>query len=353
MSLVARYKGVCKSCGKPIEVGQVISWSRREKGTATHADCAMPDAKPEPKTPVVDMSALQSIIEAAIAKMAVAKVIPKESVDVAEVFAEVLPEACAKPEPKKLKAITLGSLTTVKENAPWFDLLKQLTASFSGGLLRVLLIGPPGTGKSKTSLVLTDTPYRVTMTEGMGVEDLIGMYQLIKGETVWVDGPVIRAMREGKRILIDEVDHHPTEVGSLLYAFLDDSPEIMLPTGEKVTAKLGYGVIATTNSNVTALPEAVLDRFEAILPAIVPHPDALVQFSDNAMRDAVSNHFLYLDRTPWFWSGKPTLRRMAAFARLKEVIGEGNAASLAFGNAGKELLAVMGTASRTGKKEGL
>jgi nitric oxide reductase NorQ protein len=247
----------------------------------------------------------------------------------------------------------LKLVTTVKENAPWFDLLKQLTSSFTGGLLRVLLIGPPGTGKSKTSLVLTDTPYRVTMTEGMGVEDLIGMYQLIKAETVWVDGPVVRAMREGKRILIDEVDHHPTEVGSLLYAFLDDSPEIMLPTGEKVTAMPGYGVIATTNSNVTALPEAVLDRFEAILPAIVPHPDALVQFSNDAMRSAVSNHFTHLDRTPWSWSGKPTLRRMAAFARLKEVVGEGNAANLAFGSAGREVLAVMGTASRTGKTEGL
>jgi hypothetical protein len=335
----SRYESTCKRCSGRIAVGQMIGWDRTKKGYVYHVDCANPDAKPAETTaeyPTSDtdllerLEKMQAVLEATTSKMA--------SMGVA-IAAPVIDTPVALPAPKPAKL-------TTKENAQWHELLHVLCSSFSGELIRILLLGPPGTGKSKTSLVLTKTPYRVTMTEGMGVEDLIGMYQLIKGETVWVDGPVVRAMKEGTRILIDEVDHHPTEVGSLLYALLDDSPSIMLPTGEEVTAKAGYGVIATTNSNVTALPEAVLDRFEAILSAIQPHPDALAMFEQASQRDAVANHFRGLDATPWNWSGKPTLRRMRAYARLLPVVGENNAASLAFGTAGRELLSVLTTAAR-------
>jgi hypothetical protein len=314
------------------------------------------------------MPEVQAMIDAAVtaAKLsgferaiATGKLSPAESF----VPAELLPAPPAPDTPfplvsaARIKEIetTIATITTkkVKGNAPWYDLLETITAKFETELIRLLIIGPPGTGKSKTSIVLTNTPYRVTMTEGMGVEDLIGMYQLIKGETVWVDGPVIRAMKEGKRILIDEIDHHPTEVGSLLYAFLDDAPELMLPTGERVIAAKGYGVLATTNSNVTSLPEAVLDRFEGILPAITPHPDALKQFEDASMRSAVENHFSHLPADPWNWSGKPTLRRMRAFQRLMPVVGDINAARLAFGTAGTEILSALTTSARTGTKEGV
>lgn len=340
MAFPARYKGTCKTCGQPITVGQYITWSRREKGAAYHADCANPDVKPEPSKP--DFGSPESItaaLEAAVAKIMESKGIPIGGDPIVPASEPV------KPEPVK----PVAKLSKLKDNAPWFDLLTAIVnwANENKEYIRILLIGPPGTGKSTTSLVLTGTENRVTFTEGMGVEDLIGMYQLIKGETVWTDGPIVTAMRKGQPILWDEVDHHPTEVGSGMYGWLDDKPHATLPTGEIVKAEKGYSVIGTTNSNVTALPEAILDRFDAVLPAILPHPDALAQFDNTAMRDAVCNHFRNLETSAWQWSGKPTLRRMRAFAKLKPIVGELNAATLAFGSAGEELLGVLTTASRT------
>ena len=42
----ARFKGTCRNCGKPIEVGHEINWSRRVKG-AYHVDCTDVNAQPK------------------------------------------------------------------------------------------------------------------------------------------------------------------------------------------------------------------------------------------------------------------------------------------------------------------
>jgi AAA domain (dynein-related subfamily) len=229
--------------------------------------------------------------------------------------------------------------------APWFEVLAAIVDALKTEYVRTLLIGPPGTGKSTTALKLMDTEYRVTMTEGAGVEDLIGMFQLRDGATVWVDGPVVRAMREGVGVLIDEIDHHSTEVGSLLYGLMDDKPQIMLPTGEMIHAKTGYKVLATSNASVSALPEAILDRFEAVLLAIQPHPDALTHMT-RPHAAAVENYFKGLDQKPWQWAGKPTLRRMSSFLRLNKHLPETVAANAAFGTSGKEILSALSTSAR-------
>jgi hypothetical protein len=237
-----------------------------------------------------------------------------------------------------------------RDGAPWYELLAVLVewAKANNELLRVLLIGPPGAGKSTTALKLTGTKHRVTFTEGMGVEDLTGMFLLQDGATVWSDGPIVTAMRRGECVLCDEIDHHPTEVSSGLYGWIDDQPHASLQNGELVIAKAGYGVIGTTNSSVTSLADAILDRFDVILSAIVPHPQALAQF-EATMRDAVMNYFRTIDTSPWKWSRKPTLRPMRAFQKLRPVVGEVNAANMVFGSAGREMLGVLTTASR--KKE--
>jgi hypothetical protein len=350
MAFPSRFNSKCSKCSAEIVAGQYISWSRREKGKASHFDCSNPDAVPD-KTAVEVPAGFAPIspaptagLEAMMAEILTRLKGAPATAGLVDAIPSVVPEAItAKPvltaKPKKTH--------TLKDGAQWYDTLKAICEASKGEYLRILLIGPPGTGKSKTSMLLAETPYRVTMTEGMGVEDLIGMFQLIKGETVWVDGPVVRAMREGVRVLFDEIDHHATEVGSVLYAFLDDKPEIMLPTGERVEALPGYGVIATTNSNVTSLPEAIFDRFEAIMQAIAPHPDALAIFEEDSQRTAVENHFKNMSSDQWQWSGKPTLRRMRAYAKLAAFIGSLNAANCAFGSAGKEMLSVLTTSART------
>ena len=239
----------------------------------------------------------------------------------------------------------------------WWDILKQLSQA-SG---RLMLVGPPGTGKSQTAFLLLSEaaasaqPQRLTMTEGTAVEDLLGMFHLVKGETVWKDGPAARAMRAGTALILDEIDKYSPEVGSLLYALLDDDPQVTLPSGEHLKAKPGYKVIATSNANVSSLPEAILDRMEAVIIAATPHPDAMGHLHQSERSAVISHYNKNVDNKAWQWTGAATLRRMRAFHKFRaqlEKVDEIVVAEATFGKNGKEILSVLATASRSGK-EGL
>jgi hypothetical protein len=240
-----------------------------------------------------------------------------------------------------------------KAKMNWWEVLEAILKSST----RMMLVGPPGTGKSRTANdLLGKNAQRLTMTEGTGVEDLLGMFHLKKGETVWVDGPAARALRNGWPLVLDEIDKYSPEVGSLLYALLDDAPQVMLPTGEHLKAEPGYKVIATSNANVSSLPEPILDRMEAIILAIKPHPAAMRDMHPAEIA-TVENHYKNLNVKTWNWSGTATLRRMRAFSRFRlELIAFLNELIIAeavFGSAGKEMVSVMSTAARSNKPESL
>lgn len=343
MPFPSRFDNKCSECGGAIKTGQMISWSRREKGKAYHADCDFPDATyvAEPKAAPDIRGMSKEQILAALAKFMDTP--SKDKLDdvqqLAPITAKEYQDGARGIEPKK-KSKKLG------ENAQWWDVLSTLTNGLGDKeYIRILLLGPPSSGKSTTSMIEANAAYRVTMTEGSGVEDLMGMFQLVKGETVWVDGPVTKAMREGKRILIDEIDQHKSECGSLMYAILDDHPEVTLMSGERVIAQPGYGVIATTNNNVGSLPEAILDRFEAVILAVQAHPAAVAGLPEQ-MAAASLNYYKGLNRKPWEWAGKPSVRRVKGYNRMLPIIGEKHASELAFGTAAKEMLGIFTTAGR-------
>jgi len=240
----------------------------------------------------------------------------------------------------------------------WWKVLENLL-QISG---RIMLVGPPGTGKSQTSVILLGNAQRLTMTEGTAQEDLLGMFHLVKGETIWKDGPAAVAMRQGTALILDEIDKYSPEVGSLLYALLDDDPQVTLPSGEHLKAAKGYKVIATSNANVSALPEAILDRMEAVIIASQPHPDAMTHLAE-AERAAVTGYYnKTIDNKAWQWTGVATLRRMRAYSKFvrslppptmadaQHTLIEAMAEAV-FGKNGKEMVSVLATAART--KEGL
>lgn len=138
-------------------------------------------------------------------------------------------------------------------------------------LTRVFLFGPPGTGKSTIGITLfgRGNVERVSMSEKTPIEDLLGMMTLTdSGSIKWIDGPAAKAMREGKCLIIDEINRASPAMHCTLHALLDNPAGITLPSGERIEAAPGYCVIGTSNEAPSALPSALQDRFELMLPAL-------------------------------------------------------------------------------------
>ncbi|WP_227999105.1 AAA family ATPase [Nocardia australiensis] len=130
----------------------------------------------------------------------------------------------------------------------------------------VLLYGPPGTGK--TSLI--EAAYGDLLTvQGDGdttVADFVGEYtQNPDGTFVFVHGPLVRAMREGRVLFIDDATLIPPTVLSVVYPAMDGRREIVIKAhgGEVVKAEPGFFVVAGHNPGVhgAILSDALSSRF--------------------------------------------------------------------------------------------
>jgi hypothetical protein len=319
----AKFKGTCGVCGRQINVGDEISWSRQERGKAYHRAC-------KPVATVMPDEKLLAALKLLLTKTE-ADSMPDELTE-AEVEALPVPVAeVAKPVAKPTKH-KLDNLS------PWYDILTAVLPYSD----RILLIGPPSTGKSTTAMLYAGVQHRVTMTETTSREDLIGMFHLIEGATKWVDGPFTSAMRKGEAVLVDEIDRYSPECASLLYSLIDDQPHISLPTGEFIKAAKGYKVLMTTNDGIETLPIAVQDRVEVLISANVPHEAALAGM-DKALSQVVYHYYSAIPAK--VWKGTPTVRRMRTFTRLLAAsIPQQVAANLVFGSGAKEVLSAITSA---------
>lgn len=176
-----------------------------------------------------------------------------------------------------------------------------------------VLFGPPGTGK--TRVATNDKSYSVTLTMETPAAELRGHFVPKGNEFIWHDGPAIRAWREGARLVLNEIDQASGDAMTFLHAILDD-PEVArltLPSGETVTPKPGFQVIATTNAMDLSmvLSEALLDRFAIRIKVDAPHPKALASLENRGLADLVA-------RTIGLPQGKRiSLRQALVFNKLK------------------------------------
>src|SRR5689334_4790027 len=143
----------------------------------------------------------------------------------------------------------------VNQNTAWSDTLNGLVreSAIPNRIHRILLYGPPGTGKRSWAQTVFAHVERVDLLAQMPPEALIGSMALVASKggtnTVWQDGPAVRAMRRGTALVLDEIDQHSPELRCALHAILDDKAiaGITLPTGARVESADGFTVIATTN----------------------------------------------------------------------------------------------------------
>jgi hypothetical protein len=168
---------------------------------------------------------------------------------------------------------------------------------------------------------------RVNITKDTDEFDLIGSSDLVDGNTVPREGPVITAMRRGAILLLDETDLG-TERLLCLQPILEGKPYFNKRTGEVVHPVEGFNIMATANTKgkgsedgrfigTNTLNEAFLERFAITVEQ--EYPDA------KAERNILARLFnsLSIDDAPFIdilidWAGN--IRKLFADGGIDEII---------------------------------
>ena len=139
--------------------------------------------------------------------------------------------------------------------------------------LPVLLKGPTGCGKTRfvahMAARLGRPLHTVSCHDDLTAADLTGRYLLKGGDTVWVDGPLTRAMREGAILYLDEVVEARKDVTVVVHPVTDDRRTLTLErTGERIEADPRFMLVASYNPGyqniLKNLKPSTRQRFVAI-----------------------------------------------------------------------------------------
>ena len=187
------------------------------------------------------------------------------SVDILQNDVEVIPQA-------------------VKEYVP-FGHFKDLKSILQSRLFfPVFITGLSGNGKTmmveQVCAKLRRECYRVNVTVETDEDDLIGSNTLVDGNIVFREGPVLKAMRKGAVLLVDEIDLSSNKI-MCLQSILEGKSYLNKKTGELVSPAPGFTIIATANTKgkgsddgrfigTNVLNEAFLERFSITMEQEYP-----------------------------------------------------------------------------------
>ncbi|MBV5244929.1 MULTISPECIES: CbbQ/NirQ/NorQ/GpvN family protein [Mycolicibacterium] len=148
--------------------------------------------------------------------------------------------------------------------------------------LPVLLKGPTGCGKTRFVEAVAHELGRDLITvaghEDMTSADLVGRFLLKGGETVWVDGPLTRAVRTGALCYLDEIVEARQDTTVVIHPLADHRRELPVDRlGVTVPAAPGFQLVISYNpgyqSVLKNIKESTRQRFIAI-ELDFPPPDA-------------------------------------------------------------------------------
>ena len=233
----------------------------------------------------------------------------------------------------------------------WNNSIDILNSAFEKGLF-VLIIGPKGTGK--TSLVMEYAVQKSKKLESINFSlrtresHLIGTKSLVEGNIGFDEGVLIKSMKEGSILYLDELNAAEADVLLRLDEALDDRRQIVLKEsdGQVIKADDSWFTIATINPlthvGTKELPPQLLSRFpvrirldyppEDVEYKIIkkhvknPHESEVLQGIKlaNTLRQASAVEELYYS---------PSIRETIAYAKLLEGGSSAKeAAKIVFGN---------------------
>src|SRR2546425_11028279 len=161
-------------------------------------------------------------------------------------------------------------------NAPFYRAVGDEVEVFRAAARRglpVLLKGPTGCGKTRFIEAMAHELGRELITvaghEDLTSADLVGRFLLQGGETVWVDGPLTRAVREGAIFYLDEVVEARQDTTVVIHPLTDHRRQLPIDRlGVTLDAAPGFCLVVSYNPGYQSVLKDLKDSTRQRMVAI-------------------------------------------------------------------------------------
>jgi nitric oxide reductase NorQ protein len=149
--------------------------------------------------------------------------------------------------------------------------------------LAVMLKGPTGCGKTKFVQTMAEELERPLFTvachEDLTAGDLVGRFLLRGGETVWEDGPLTRAVRQGGICYLDEIVEARADTTVVIHPLADHRRELNIERlGEVLVAPPEFMLVVSYNPGYQSVLKDLKPSTRQRMVAIeLNYPDAEIE----------------------------------------------------------------------------
>src|SRR6201996_1731448 len=177
-----------------------------------------------------------------------------------------------------------GVAPTAGSARPYYEPVGTEEAVFKAAYrqrLSVVLKGPTGCGKTRFVEAMAHDLGRPLITvachDDLTTADLVGRYLLRGDETVWVDGPLTRAVRQGAICYLDEVVEARQDTTVVLHPLADYRRQLPIERlGVTLDAAPGFGLVVSYNPGYQSVLKDLKDSTRQRMVAVefgFPAPD--------------------------------------------------------------------------------
>ena len=178
-----------------------------------------------------------------------------------------------------------GAMPQAGSTRPYYQSVGNEEAVFKAAYrqgLSLVLKGPTGCGKTRFVEAMAHDLGRPLITvachDDLTTADLVGRYLLKGDETVWVDGPLTRAVREGAICYLDEVVEARQDTTVVLHPLADYRRQLPIERlGVTLDAAPGFGLVVSYNPGYQSVLKDLKDSTRQRMVAIefgFPTPEA-------------------------------------------------------------------------------